>query len=271
MAAKRQGQETSRLIRGVLLDLGGVVYVGDEPLPGAVAAVERLKGAGVPVRYITNTTRTPRRLLVEKLKNMNLPVREEELFMPAAAAHRYLRDQGLRPHPLVHPALGEDLTGLPEAGREAVVVGDAGDGFTYQSLNRAFRALQAGAPFLALARNRNFKDADGELSLDAGPFVAALEYATGRDAVVLGKPAPDFFQSAVADLGCAPEQAVMIGDDVESDVGGAMAAGLHGLLVQTGKYKDGDEARIEPPPTAVARNLAEAVAWIVERLGRQSA
>ncbi|MFQ5775499.1 MAG: TIGR01458 family HAD-type hydrolase [Kiloniellaceae bacterium] len=253
------------MIRGVLMDLGGVVYVGDEPLPGAIAALEGLKASGLPVRYLTNTTRTPRRAFLHKLRRLGVPAGEGDVFMPALAARAYLEDKGLSPHLLVHPALEEDFAGVPGGGAEAVVVGDAAERFAYPALNAAFRAIQGGADFLALARNRSFQDADGALSLDAGPFVAALEYATGRRATVLGKPSPAFFAAAVESLGCAPGQAVMIGDDTEADVGGALAAGIPGILVRTGKYRPGDEERVDPPPTAVAADLAEALAWVLER------
>ena len=255
-------------IRGVLLDVGGVVFVGDAALPGAVAAVERLKTAGIAVRCITNTTRQPRRLFLEKLLGFGLDIQADELFMPAIAARHYLEANRLTPHLLVHPALEEDFAGLPAGdGSKAVVIGDAAQGFTYDSLNRAFRALDEGAGFLALARNRTFRDADGRLSLDAGPFVAALEYATGREALVLGKPSADFFAAAIESLGCAPSEIAMIGDDVEADIAGAQSVGIHGILVRTGKYKTGDETRIIPAPNAVMENLATAVEWILTRAG----
>lgn len=170
------------MLKGVLLDLGGVVYVGQKTMPGAIESIDRLKSEGLAVRFITNVTRQSRRRLLETLAQMGLPVGADELFMPAIAARSYLEDRRLRPHLLVHPALDEDFANIPEGEREAVVIGDAGEGFTYQSLNRAFRTLVSGASFLALARNRTFRDADGELSLDAGAFVAALEYASGREA-----------------------------------------------------------------------------------------
>lgn len=250
---------------GVLLDLGGVVYLGDEPLPGAIDAVARLHEAGIPVRFLTNTTRTPHRRLLAKLRGMGLSVDDEELFTPALAARALIEREGLEPHLLVHPALREDFAGLAAGTRKAVVIGDAADDFTYAALNAAFRELERGAQFLALANNRSFRATDGELSLDAGPFVAALAFASRREPVVLGKPAPAFFHSAVESLGCAPEDAVMIGDDVESDVAGAMAAGLAGVLVKTGKYQTGAEGLIDPPPSAVADDLAGAVDWLLSR------
>jgi len=252
-------------IRGVLLDLGGVVYVGDTVLPGALDALARLRAGSLPVRGITNTTRQPRRMLLAKLARLGVSVEPEELFMPALAARDHLRRHGLSPHLLVAKDLLEDLSGLPGTDRAAVVIGDAATGFTYQALNAAFRALEGGAEFLALAKNRSFQDDDGARSLDAGPFVAALEYATGREALVLGKPSPAFFRAAVDSLGRAPEETVMVGDDAEADVGGAMAAGLHGVLVRTGKYRPGDERALDPPPDAVVADLSEAVDWILAR------
>lgn len=250
-------------ITGVLLDLDGVLYVGDTPLPGAIAAVAHLRDAGLRLAFLTNTTRTPHRLLLKKLAAMGLPLAPEELITPAAAARAWIAARGLRPHLVVHPALEEDFAGLPAGSEgEAVVIGDAGDRFTYAALNRAFRVLEDGAPLLALANNRAFRDRDGGLSLDAGPFVQALAYATRREPVVLGKPAVDFFAAALATIGCAAHEAVMIGDDVESDVGGAMAAGLGGVLVRTGKYQPGAEARIDPPPSAICDDLPA----VVERL-----
>ncbi len=246
---------------GVLLDLGGVVYVGAEALPGAVAAVERLKQAAVAVRFLTNTTRRPLRRLVEDLRELGLAASPDEIFTPAVAARHVLA--GRTPHLLVHPALREDFE-MADRRPDVVVIGDAGETFSYQALNAALRVLEDGADLVALAMNRTFKDGDGGPSLDAGPFVAALEYASGRKAEVIGKPAAAFFQAALDSLGIEAGAAAMIGDDVESDVGGALAAGLAGILVRTGKYKEGDERRIDPAPTAVTADLAAAVDWILD-------
>ncbi|RWM25860.1 MAG: TIGR01458 family HAD-type hydrolase [Mesorhizobium sp.] len=252
------------MIRAVLLDLAGVVYDGDTPIPGAVAAVERLRKAGLPLRFVSNTTRSPRHRIIAQLAALGVELADEELLTPARAAVEWLRRHDRRPHLLVHPKLEAEFSGLEGGNGCAVVVGDAGEAFDYASLNRAFRELVAGADFLALATNRTFKDADGELSLDAGAFVAALEFASGRSPVVLGKPSPDFFLSALADLNCPAADAVMVGDDAESDVAGALGAGLGAaLLVRTGKYRPNDETRFDPAPTAVIDDLAVATDWIL--------
>lgn len=254
------------MISGALLDLSGVIYVGNTVLPGSLAAVERLRAIGLPVRFLTNTTRTPKRLILNKLHDLGLTCEEEELFTPARAACDWLKSHGRSPHLLIHRDLAEDFAELPKSEPRAVVIGDAGEAFTYRTLNEAFRHLMAGAEFLALAGNRTFLDKDAQLSLDAGAFVAALEYGTQRAATVLGKPSADFFAAALASMGCPAKQAVMVGDDAEADVSGALAAGLGvGLLVKTGKYIPGAEDRVDPPPSDTVDDLAAAVDWIISQ------
>ncbi len=226
------------MTKGVLLDLAGVVYLGDRMLPRASEAVERLRAAGLPVRFVTNTTRMSKAGILDRLHRIGLGIEGDELVTPAEAARAWLAAHKRSPHLLVHPALVKDFDGLAEYPDRAVIVGDAGRDFTYDTLNAAFRLLAGGADFLALAKNRTFRDDDGELSMDAGGFVAALEYAADREAIVLGKPARDFYAAAVAGLGCDAADTVMVGDDVEADVSGALAAGIGAaLLVRTGKYR----------------------------------
>ncbi|HKK05807.1 MAG TPA: TIGR01458 family HAD-type hydrolase [Gammaproteobacteria bacterium] len=250
------------MIRGVLLDLSGVLYVGEHLLPGSRAALERLHAAGLPVRYITNTTRSTRPAIVTRLAGMGLRISAEEVFTAPLAARRLIEQRGLRPLLLVHPALEEEFAGLDAGRPDAVLVGDAGERFTYERLNAAFRLVIEGAPLLAMARNRYFKDGES-LSLDAGPFVAALEYAAGVDAEVIGKPSRAFFRSAAGDFECDPNEVVVVGDDVEADVVGAVAAGMQAVLVRTGEYRSGDEALL-PDGAVLSRDIGDAVNWIIE-------
>lgn len=244
-------------VEAVLLDLSGVLYVGERPLPGAREALARLRAEGLPLRFLTNTSRSTRAAVAARLARMGLAVPEAEIFTAPRAALARIRARGLRPMLLVHPGLVPEFEGVATEPPDAVFLGDAGEAFTYAALNRAFRLLMEGAPLLAVGRNRYFREPDG-LSLDAGPFVAALEHAAGVEAEIVGKPAPAFFRAACADLGVPPARCLMIGDDVEADVAGAVSAGLQGLLVRTGKYRPGDEARL-PPGALVADDLAQAV------------
>jgi HAD superfamily hydrolase (TIGR01458 family) len=227
-------------VRGLLVDLDGTLYVGDEPVEGAREAIDKLESLGLVLRYVTNTTRKPRREVSEHLRSLGFEVDEAEIFTPARAAVGLIGRKSCLP--LVEESLLEDLAGitLTEDHPNYVLVGDLGEGFTYGRLNAAFRCLMDGAELIALQRNRFWRREDG-LALDAGPFVAALEYATGESATVVGKPERGFFRLALEDLGLRSGEVAMVGDDAEADVAGAQVAGLKGVQVKTGKYVQGAE------------------------------
>jgi HAD superfamily hydrolase (TIGR01458 family) len=245
-------------IRGVLLDLSGVLYVGEAPLPGALEALARLQASGMPLRYITNTTRSTRRQIHRMLTGMGFSIPEGDIFTAPGAVRAVLVRGRLTPLLLIHPALEPEFADLAGPEPSAVVLGDAGESFTYEALNRAFRLLMDGAPLLAMGSNRYFREADG-LSLDIGPFLKALEYAAAAQGAVLGKPSADFFHAAVSDMGLDPGEVLMVGDDVEADVQGALDAGLQACLVKTGKYRPGDEDRIDVSQALVTGDLATLV------------
>jgi HAD superfamily hydrolase (TIGR01458 family) len=253
MAAALEGVE------GLLLDLSGVIYVQDEAVPGAAEALGRVRSDGIPIRLVTNTTMRPRSSVLERLERLGVEADPEELITPASLAKRRCADAGYESVSLVVlDELRADLEGLEEQGDsvDAVIVGDLGEGWDYDVLNRAFRQLMDGAALIALQKNRYWETAEG-LSLDAGPFVAALEYATGREAEVVGKPSPAFFELALGELGVPADRAAMVGDDVEADVGGAMEAGLAGVLVRTGKYRQDLVADSGIEPTATVDSIAD--------------
>jgi phospholysine phosphohistidine inorganic pyrophosphate phosphatase len=253
MAAALEG------IEGLLLDLSGVVYVQDEAVPGAADVLAGLRADDIPIRLITNTTMRPRRSILERLERLGIEADPSELLTPATLAAKRCADAGYNAVSLVVlDELREDLEGVPEGDGpvDAVIVGDLGDRWDYEVLNGAFRQLMDGAELIALQKNRYWETAEG-LSLDAGPFVAALEYATGREAEVMGKPSAAFFELALSDLGVSAERAAMVGDDVEADVGGAMDAGLAGILVRTGKYREDLVRASGIEPTATVDSIAD--------------
>lgn len=240
--------------QALLIDLAGVLHVGDRVLPGAVPALAALRAAGLKLVFMTNTTRTPRRTLVAKMQKLGLDVRDHELLTAPGATQNLVRSRGLHPHWIVHPDLRDEV-GPDAAEPDALVLGDAGPHFDYATLNTAFRLIMRGQPFIAMARNRHFKEEDG-LSLDMGAFVAGLEYSTGARAEIAGKPAAPFFQAALDLAGVTADQAIMIGDDLRDDIGGAQAAGIAGVLVRTGKYAPADEHDPEIHPAAIADDFA---------------
>lgn len=251
-------------MRGVLLDLDGVVYVGDRPVPGAAEAIDWLVREGIGHLFLTNTTSRPRQAVVAKLAGLGISAGTDQVLTPAAAAVTWLRRQGItRPAVFVPDATAAEfaeLDPLPdgiEHGAGAVVIGDLGEGWSYSALNRALRLLTSDAaiPLVALGMTRYWRAEDG-LRLDAGAFVRALEYAAGRTAVVVGKPDRTFYGAAVEALHLPADQVVMIGDDIHTDIEGAQLAGLTGVLVRTGKFHASD-LRGGVSPDAVLDSVAD--------------
>jgi len=238
--------------KGFLIDLDGVMYVGNTAIPGATAAIEYLKDEQYQFRFISNTTRKCRATIVRNLAAMGLAIPENYIFTPPMAAITHMKNAGKEQYYLLTTGDAEkDFDPrhrcFPPAVPDCVVVGDAGEKITYDTLNTAFRFLMGGAELIALEKDRYWMDRDG-LSLSAGPLVAALEFASGKAATVMGKPSAAFFSLALQDMGLLPNQVAMIGDDIITDIGGAKRVGMSGILVRTGKYRreSADSAAIKP-------------------------
>ncbi len=248
-----------RGIKGLVVDLDGTLYVGGNVLPGVKGALFALRKGGLPMRFLTNTTSKPREAIFAKLDEMELRIERESILTAPIAAAATLRERGIeRAFFLLKNEVLADMEGLEptETGAQAVVVGDMGDAFSCDQLNRAFRLLLGGAEFYALAENRMYRHADG-MCLDVGAFVRALEYSSRREAILLGKPAPAFFETAVAALGFAPGEVASIGDDLEGDVGGGQGAGLKGVLVRTGKFREEDLRAASIKPDLIVNSFAD--------------
>lgn len=249
---------------GLVLDLDGTVYFGDDLIPGAAEAIEQLQQAGFPRCFATNTTRRPRSDLVMRLRSMGIEVAAEDIFTAPVAAARWLAGVGATSVSLLlaEPTFEEFREfSLDDENPEYVVVGDLGEEWTYDRLNRAFRALMRGASLVAIQKNR-FWDPGGGLCLDAGPFVAALEYASEREAVLVGKPSRAFFVTAADYLGVPLERVAVVGDSVVNDVVGGQLAGCLGVAVRTGTFRDEHLEGLERPPDAVLQSLAALPAWL---------
>src|ERR687888_23971 len=237
----------------ILLDVDGVLHVSGHPILGGARAIARLREAGHGLRFVTNNTTHSRRALADEIRSFGVALEDDELQTTPLAAARALA--GKRVLALTMPAIVEDLEGLELVGEgaEAVLLGGADEGFetnrvfSYFNLARAFAELQDGAELYCLHKNRWWQTSRGAL-LDAGAFVAGGVERRDTEATVLGKPSAAYFAAALDALEYEPEQTWMVGDDVEDDVGGAAAFGLHSVLVRTGKYRDEalEEATVKP-------------------------
>jgi HAD superfamily hydrolase (TIGR01458 family) len=247
----------------ILLDIDGVLHVSGEPIPGAPEAVRALRRDGHRLRFVTNNTTRPRARLAAELQAIGIELDEEEVSTTPLAAGRLL--EGLRVLALTMSAVHEDLARhvtLVEENAEAVLVGGADETdetaevFAYGNLNRAFAELSGGARLVCLHKNRWWQTSAGPL-LDAGAFVAGLEYAADTPAEIVGKPTAAYFDGALAALEAERADAIMVGDDLEADIGGAKRIGMRGILVRTGKFRQAALLEADPQPDAVIDSIAD--------------
>ncbi|KAK6618556.1 Haloacid dehalogenase-like hydrolase domain-containing protein 2 [Polyplax serrata] len=251
------------VVKSVLIDLSGTLHIENMAINGSIEALKKLRESNVKIKFVTNTTKESRRFLHERLTKLGFTLEADEIFTSLHAARDLLQREKLQPLLLIDNAAWEDFSefkNIQNDDIDAVVIGLAPSEFHYDQLNKAFRLIMKGAKLIAIHEARYFKQPDG-LSLGPGPFVKGLEYATETKAIVVGKPTTTFFEAALN--GDDPATAVMIGDDVRDDVGGAQNLGMKGFLVKTGKYRAGDEGKISPPPYAVCDNFHAAVQKIL--------
>ncbi|SVA96577.1 uncharacterized protein METZ01_LOCUS149431 [marine metagenome] len=245
-------------IEGVLLDLDGTIFIGDRLVPGAADAVSALRRAGLPIRFGTNITRTPREDLVQRLQEMGLDLASEEVLTAPLVAASWLEKKGLWNVLLCLPeGTRADFSHftLEETSPQAVVVGDLGSAWDFTRLNSAFQHLMEGAEFVALHR-LPYWDTGAGLALDGGSFVAALEYATNREATLIGKPSSIFFQAAAEAMDIEPFNMAVVGDDLGTDVAGALSCDATAILVRTGKFQESDLSVRKPKPDLVLDSIA---------------
>ena len=226
-------------IKGVLFDLDGVLYVGPQVIEGAREAIDAVRGAGYRCRFVTNTSTMSMASLRKKLAALGFDVPAHELISAPQATILYLR--GLdkpRCRLLLADDVKQDFAEFvsDESHPDVVIVGDIGQTWSYALLDSVFNNLLQGARLIAVHKNRFWQTEHG-LKMDIGGFIAALEYASGVETMIIGKPSLDFFNVALADMQLEPAEVLMVGDDIDSDVGGAQQAGIRAALVRTGKYR----------------------------------
>lgn len=248
--------------RAFLFDGDGVLYRGEQPLPAAAELLTALVAAGVPYLLLTNNaTRTPQQV-AEHVARMGIPIAPEQVFTSAMATVDWLREH--YPDRRRVLAVGEPglVMALRDAGytlvedhREAeLVVAGLDRTLTYAKLAEAALAIRRGCPFVGSNPDRTLPTERG-FEPGAGAVLAFLEAATDVKPPVIGKPQPAFFHRALARLGVAPADAVMVGDRYETDILGGARAGLRTAAVLTGVSTAAEFAAADPPPTWVFEDL----------------
>lgn len=255
--------------RLVICDLDGTLYIDQQVIDGAVQVLADLRQQGYQLRFMTNTTTKTQAQLYNSLRHLGFQVEDGELISAPEAARIYLRQQQaqstqpLKIWPVVTEAITSDFSEFtidPEQ-PDYVVLGDIGNAWTLQLINQLFNAIQAGAQLIALHKNK-FWQTQGALHVDIGLFVAGLEFVTGKAAAIMGKPAPEFFKQVLASAGVGAGNALLVGDDIDTDVGGAQALGIKAALVQTGKYRQAYAEQSAIKPDVLLASVAELPAYL---------
>ena len=256
---------TALNIKGFLIDLDGVVYQDNKLIEGARDAIEYLKKNKIPFRFLTNTTTKTTAHINEKLQAFGINVPENVIFSALSAAKKFIERKKYKNVFLMlpHKANSAFRQNFDETKNiDAVLIGDMGELFTYELLNRAFTYLLQGADLIAAHKNKYWKDAE-KLKLDAGGFVTLLEYAADTQAFLIGKPNADFFKSAIDDMNLKPQDVLMVGDDIMSDIVGAQNCGVKTAHVKTGKFRTTDLKNKYVKPDYVIDSIRNIIDFVI--------
>lgn len=251
-------------MKGFLIDIQGVLLQDTKAIEGAISSVQLLRDNNIPFRLLTNTTTRPLSAILENLQEAGFSVTEKDILSAPVAGKLWLKNEGIEK---VYLVLEEsvkvdfkDFTNT-EKDPEVVLIGDIGTSWDYALLNRIFQMVINGSKLVALHKGKFWRK-EGALQLDIGAFVKALEYSTGNEAVVIGKPSAQFFENAAKDMGMDLTDLTMIGDDIDSDVGGAQQHGIRGVLVRTGKYNEVYISQSEVSPNLTIDSIAHLSAFL---------
>ena len=247
-----------------ILDLDGCVWIGDEPTPGVLEALEQVREAHKRVAYATNDPRSATENYVTRLWRIGIRASVRDVVTVGGAMQHLLAEtrsgstafvigtESLRKH--VNDAGCRVLNGTDLASRAEVVVVGGTEELVYDDLRNAALAVRRGADFLATARDPTYPQPDG-LWPGTGAILAAVEVASERQATIIGKPEPQLLLTALDRLG--EGRTLVVGDRIDADLGAAAAAGLDSALVLTGGARREDIDGLELPPVAVGDTLAQ--------------
>lgn len=248
----------------ILFDLDGTLYIGNQEILGAVNTIAQLRQQGFKLRFLTNTTTKSHAELLAQMVSLGFSLASDELISAPVGARLELqsiqqkRDRPLRIWPVVADAIKSDFAEFEwdETSPDFVVLGDIGEQWDLTLINRIFNAMHSGAELIALHKNRFWQTEDG-LKADIGFFVAGLEYVCSKSAQIMGKPNADFFQRVLDSAGVSAGETIMVGDDIDSDVGGAQRLGMKGCLVKTGKFRQAYFSSSSVKPDWVLATVAD--------------
>jgi HAD superfamily hydrolase (TIGR01458 family) len=257
-------------IKGILSDIAGTLYFKGKPIPGVKEAVLRLKERGIKCIFFTNTDSKSPKSILQTLNNHGFKVNEEEIFTPIIALKNFL---SRIPECSLFLVTTEEIKNefnkfnIVEKYEESllpdyVIIGDFRDEWDVHRLNDAFKYIMKGSKLLGTQGNRYFLDKKGEPVIDTGSFVNLVGNAAGVEPKIFGKPTKEYFLQALQKIQLKPEEVVVMGDDIETDIQGAINAGLKGILVKTGKGNSVDLEKLPIKPFKIIESFSSILDYI---------
>lgn len=246
-------KELFHKIKGLLIDIDGTLYFKGSPIPDAIKTVSKLKNADIKLLFLTNTdSKTPKTVL-KTLQLYGFNIKMEEIFTPIIALREFLsKYPGKKSYFVTTEEVLKEFEEFSQVRGseipEFVIIGDFHDNWDVKRLNIAFQYILKGAKLLGTQGNKFYLDKKGEPVIDTGSFVQMIANAANVLPKIFGKPSKDYFLQALNKLHLTPNEILVVGDDLESDIQGAINSDLKGVLVKTGKgqFYDFKTSKIEP-------------------------
>jgi len=246
-------------IKALLIDLDGTIHFEGKQIPKANETIETLRALNIDLRFITSIDSIPVEAIHRRLRSMGFNISLNEIFSPNVAAVKFFEN-----HPsstcycLVSDKLMPNFLSLNwnYDSPDYIVIGDFQDKLSFKELNKVFNFIMKGAKILALNKGRFYHSSEG-LKLNTGAFVSLFEYATSKTSTILGKPSKNFMNLAISDMGLKASEVAVVGDDISTDILGAINTGAYGILVKTGEYNESILMDSEIIPDLILDSIAD--------------
>lgn len=254
-------------IKGILVDIDGTLYFKGEPIQGARETVSHLRKSGIKLFFLTNTDSKAPKTILKILQNYGFSINMDEIFTPIIALKEFLsKFPNKKSYLVTTNEVKNEFQEFPQiTGSEVpdfVIIGDFHDNWDVNRLNNAFKYVLKGAKLLGTQGNRYYLDRNGEPVIDTGSFVYMIANAANITPRIFGKPSKEYFFQALDKLNLTPDEVLVIGDDLESDIQGAINAGINGILVMTGKAQNYNSAKEKIKPYFILESFSSLIELI---------
>jgi len=254
-------------IKGILSDIDGTLFFKGKPTYGAIKAVSEIRKKGLKLLFFTNTDSKSPQTVLKTLNDYGFDVSYEEIYTPIIALKEFLNKHlDKKSYFITTKEVEKEFKEFPKVqGSEIpdfVILCDFHDDWDVKRLNQAFKHVLKGAKLIGSQGNTYYLDRNGEPVIDTGSFIKMIAKASNSSAIIFGKPSKHFFIQALKKINLNTDKVIVIGDDMHSDIKGALKVGIKGILVKTGKGNYYRESDYDIKPTLIIKNFSSILQYI---------